>query len=99
MDVESVGATTTPAGLPLRILWRGRTWHVRAQPVHWYERRNWWEITKRVPRETGAGIVDLSVWQLQLQLGNAGELRTVLIAHDEATGRWHTHPEETTPPQ
>lgn len=85
---ESLGVETTPAGQPLRVLWRGRTWHVRAAPVRWYEHRQWWVESARAPKHTAAGIVDIAVWRVQLQLGQRSDLVTVEMTHDEPTGRW-----------
>lgn len=79
---------TTPAGVPLRVLWRERTWHVAAAPLRWYEHRPWWLEAARAPKYHGAGIVDIAVWRVQLQLGRRSELVTVEITHDEPTGRW-----------
>lgn len=88
MNTESVGVATTPAGVPLRVLWRGRTWHVRATPLRWYEHRPWWTQAARAPKDASAGIVDIEIWRVQLQLGRRSELRTVELAHDEPSGRW-----------
>lgn len=85
---QSVQVDLSTAGLPLRLNWQGRTWHVCAQPVRWYERRAWWADEPRAARGQGPGLVDHELWQLQVRLGTRDAPRTVYVSHRLQTGRW-----------
>ena len=60
--MEHVIVRTGPEGLPTAVLSRGREWAVGAEPVRWYERVNWWEVNRRMPK--GLGRVDVEVLQV-----------------------------------
>lgn len=66
MDCIEVSATA--AGEPLSFVRAGRTWHVGAAPVRWFERVDWWNTTKRMPRGQMARV-DVEVWQVQARIG------------------------------
>lgn len=87
-NAESVAVTTTPGGVPLSVLWRNRRWSLGATPTRWYERRPWWEKAPRAAKGTGAGLVDVEVWQAQIRLTSRSELLTVHLVHDQELGRW-----------
>ena len=63
MEVETV------AGAPASFVRDGRTWHVGAVPVRWYERVAWWETSARMPRG-GDLRIDVEVWQVQARIGH-----------------------------
>lgn len=90
VPADSLTVTTTPAGQPLRLIWRGHTWRVAARPVRYYKRRAWWAEEARAAKGARAGLVDTEVWRLQVQLGTRGELRTIEAIRDQVTGRWYT---------
>lgn len=90
VPADSLTVTTTPAGQPLRLIWRGHTWRVAARPVRYYKRRAWWAEESRAAKGARAGLVDTEVWRLQVQLGTRGELRTIEAIRDQVTGRWYT---------
>jgi len=48
---EAVQLRWTTAGAPLRFRWRGRVYHLGADPVRWFERRPWWvrKADERLP--------------------------------------------------
>lgn len=50
--------------VPASFIGDGRTWHVGAEPVRWYERQPWWETTRRAPKG-GDLRIDVVVWQVQ----------------------------------
>lgn len=85
---QSVQVSLSTAGMPLRMLWQGRTWQVCAQPVRWYERTAWWADSPRAERGHGPGLVDHEIWQLQLRIGERDAPRTVHVSHQLQTGRW-----------
>jgi hypothetical protein len=82
-----VTVTLSAAGIPVSFVLDGRTWHVGAEPVRWYERIPWWETKTRMSRRDPMARIDVEVWQLQARLGRnrATELTTFEILHD-ATG-------------
>lgn len=86
MDVVEVACT--PAGVPLRVVWRGRTWRVGARPVRWYQRRAWWSEVPRAKKGASVGLIDTEIWEVQLQLGVRSELVSMQLLHDAETGRW-----------
>lgn len=59
-----------------------------AEPVRWFERVNWWETRRRMPK--GGSRVDVEVLQLQVRLGNNpnSALTTMLLQRDGMGGGW-----------
>ena len=57
MFSESVDVVCTAAGQPLELQWAGRRYTVCAEPVRWYERRQWWAEEQPGPagQRPGAG--------------------------------------------
>ncbi|UVJ37906.1 hypothetical protein [Arthrobacter sp. CJ23] len=64
---ESIDVVCTPAGRPAEIRWQGLGYVVCAEPVRWYERRQWWVEESRAPLGSGAGLVDHEIWRVQLE--------------------------------
>ena len=58
MFSESVDVVCTPSGSPVKLDWAGRHYTVCAEPVRWYERRQWWAEEQRAPLGSGPGLVD-----------------------------------------
>jgi hypothetical protein len=75
-------------GTPVAVAYRGREWLVGAEPVRWFERVNWWETSRRMPR--GSSRVDVEVLQVQVRLGSneASALTTMLLERDGLGGGW-----------
>ncbi|VXB46285.1 conserved hypothetical protein [Arthrobacter sp. 9AX] len=75
-------------GRPTTVVSKGREWAVGAEPVRWFERVNWWEVNRRMPK--GRSRVDVEVLQLQVRLGsNSGSaLTTLLLERDGLGGGW-----------
>jgi hypothetical protein len=90
MFSESVDVVCTPAGQPLKLQWAGQHYTVCAEPVRWYERRQWWAEERRAPLGTGPGLVDHEIWRVQVRsdLGDAGESLTLDLARHIGSGRW-----------
>ncbi|WP_074710841.1 hypothetical protein [Arthrobacter alpinus] len=59
----------TASGAPVSFIRDGRTWHVGAVPVRWFERVPWWETTTRAPKD-GMLRIDVAVWQVQARIGH-----------------------------
>lgn len=64
---ESVDVVCSAAGLPVSLQWAGRHYTVCADPVRWFERRQWWAEESRAPLGTGPGLVDHEIWRVQVR--------------------------------
>lgn len=82
MFSESVDVVCSAAGQPESLTWAGASYTVCAEPVRWYERRQWWAEDSRAPLGSGPGVVDHEIWRVQ-----------VLPAREASK---HAPPEETT---
>ena len=92
--MEHVIVHTDNEGMPTAVLSRGREWAVGAAPVRWYERVNWWETKRRMPK--GNSGVDVEVLQLQVRLGNNSRsaLITMYLQRDGLGGGWRLRESE-----
>ncbi|HET6270524.1 MAG TPA: DUF6504 family protein [Arthrobacter sp.] len=95
MFSEPVDVICTPSGQPLKLGWAGRHYTVCAEPVRWYERRQWWEEEGRAPLGSGPGLVDHEIWRIQVRLsdpspdgGARGEILTLDLSRHVGSGRW-----------
>jgi hypothetical protein len=86
--MEHVMVQTGPNGTPTTVITKGREWAVGAEPVRWFERLNWWEVNRRMPK--GLGRVDVEVLQVQVRLGGniSSALTTMLLERDGLGGGW-----------
>jgi Family of unknown function (DUF6504) len=66
MFSESVDVDCAADGEPRGLLWAGRSYVVCAEPVRWYERRQWWAEESRAPLGSGPGLVDHEIWRVQV---------------------------------
>lgn len=64
---ESVDVLCNAAGQPVALQWAGRHYAVCAEPVRWFERRQWWAEESRAPLGSGPGLVDHEVWRVQVR--------------------------------
>ncbi|MDQ0663970.1 hypothetical protein QFZ35_002468 [Arthrobacter ulcerisalmonis] len=92
--MEHVIVHTDSNGMPTAVLGRGREWTVGAEPVRWFERINWWESSRRMPK--GRSGVDVEVLQLQVRLGNNSRsaLTTLYLQRDGVGGGWRLRESE-----
>lgn len=90
MFSESVDVVCTPTGIPLTLDWAGRHYTVCAEPLRWYERRQWWVEESRAPLGSGPGLVDHEIWRVQVRTADspATESRTLDLARHVGSGRW-----------
>jgi hypothetical protein len=90
MFSESVDVVCSPSGIPLQLDWAGRHYLVCAEPVRWYERRQWWAEEQRAPLGSGPGLVDHEIWRVQVsQDGFPGpEALTLDLTRHVGSGRW-----------
>lgn len=66
MFSQSVDVECSADGEPQVLLWAGRSYFVCAEPVRWYERRQWWAEESRAPLGSGPGLVDHEIWRVQV---------------------------------
>jgi len=85
---EAVNVACSAAGLPLRLEWRGHMYRLAAEPLRWYERRNWWAEEARAQNGRGAGLVDHEIWRVQARLTPQSDIRTFDLSHQVGTDRW-----------
>lgn len=95
MFSQSVDVECGAYGEPLRLLWAGRSYAVCAEPVRWYERRQWWAEESRAPLGSGPGLVDHEIWRVQVRpdppvLGalEPEETVTLDLTRHIQSGRW-----------
>lgn len=91
MFSESVDVECTASGQPLKIQWAGRYYTVCAEPVRWFERRQWWAEERRAPLGSGPGLVDHEIWRVQVRLDpqqDTGEPLTLDLSRHLGSGRW-----------
>src|SRR5699024_4377627 len=87
---QSIHVTCTTAGIPLRLLYGGRSYTVKAEPQRRYVRRRWCAAAHRAEIEHGPGLVDYQVWRVQVGLTRAknAPMLTLDISHHIESGRW-----------
>ncbi|MBD1536921.1 DUF6504 family protein [Pseudarthrobacter sp. NKDBFgelt] len=95
MFSESVEVDCTADGEPSGLLWAGRSYAVCAEPVRWYERRQWWAEETRAPLGSGPGVVDHEIWRVQVLPSTpargteaAEEPLTLDLTRHIRSGRW-----------
>jgi hypothetical protein len=96
MFSESVDVACNQDGQPVSLQWAGRSYSVCAEPVRWYERRQWWAEESRAPLGTGPGLVDHEIWRVQVRpsgpasaAGNGqDEPLTLDLTRHIRSGRW-----------
>ena len=91
MFSESVDVACTPSGQPLRLDWAGRHYTVCAEPVRWYERRQWWTEEDRAPLGSGPGLVDHEIRRVQVRAADQGAADSTLtldLSRHVGSGRW-----------
>jgi len=86
---ESVDVSSTPAGQPQSLDWCGRHYAVCADPVRWFERRQWWAEEQRAPLGSGPGLVDHEIWRVQVrETGEPDRTLTLDLSRHVGSGRW-----------
>jgi hypothetical protein len=89
MFSESVDVSCTPEGQPLSLDWAGRHYDVCAEPLRWFERRQWWAEEQRAPLGGGPGLVDHEIWRVQVRdAGNPELTLTLDLSRHLGSGRW-----------
>ncbi|MET1021417.1 MAG: DUF6504 family protein [Arthrobacter sp.] len=90
MFSEAVDVVCAPSGQPLELDWAGRCYTVCAEPVHWYERRQWWAEEQRAPLGSGPGLVDHEIWRVQVRPADSSDpdSLTLDLTRHVGSGRW-----------
>ena len=89
MFSESVDVACAPSGQPQSLDWAGRTYVVCAEPVRWFERRQWWAEEQRAPLGSGPGLVDHEIWRVQVRDAvDPDRTRTLDLSRHVGSGRW-----------
>lgn len=68
---ENVLVSTNQNGEPVGFLWRDSNYKVRARPIRWFARRDWWLEASRVQRGIGADVLEVEVWRMLASEGAA----------------------------
>ncbi|MDQ0276342.1 hypothetical protein QO003_000645 [Arthrobacter silviterrae] len=88
---DSVEVSLSTAGVPLHLLWQGRRYTLAAEPLCWYQRRNWWDEETRAARGDGIGLVDRQIWRVQVHRDGApagAALTTFDLVRYQPGERW-----------
>lgn len=87
--MESVSVETSETGEPVTLTRGGRQWTIGAEPLRWYERVPWWELSPRAARGS-APRVDVEVWRVQARVGTnpRSDLATFDLEHDRDKDTW-----------
>ena len=90
MFSESIDVVCTPSGAPSKLDWAGRHYTVCAEPVRWYERRQWWAEEQRAPLGSGPGLVDSEIWRVQVRQAGLPDPETLTLdlTRSVGSGRW-----------
>jgi hypothetical protein len=90
MFSESVDVVCTTSGVPSKLDWAGRHYTVCAEPVRWYERRQWWAEEQRAPLGSGPGLVDHEIWRVQVRQSGFPDPETLTLdlTRHNGSGRW-----------
>lgn len=91
MFSESVDVVCSAAGKPESLTWAGAEYKVCAEPLRWYERRQWWVEDSRAPLGSGPGVVDHEIWRVQVLPASANtavEPLTLDLTRHIRSGRW-----------
>ncbi|MCA4131850.1 hypothetical protein [Arthrobacter sp. M4] len=84
----SAPASFTAKGVPLAVRHEGRIWAVVAEPVHWFDRCDWWKTSRRAPVGSG-DLVSVEHWRLQVRLGaSTSARRTFHLRRDPLSEQW-----------
>ncbi|MET3937085.1 hypothetical protein [Arthrobacter sp. OAP107] len=75
------------AGTPLAVRHDGQIWAVAAEPVHWFERCDWWHTGTRAAIGSG-DLVSVEHWRVQVRDSASAPLRTFELRRDPLSEQW-----------
>ncbi|WP_330446769.1 DUF6504 family protein [Kocuria rhizophila] len=85
---EDVSVRCDAVGNPCELVYHGREQRVLEPVIHWFERRKWWDVEARVPRESRTSAVDRERWRVQAVQAGAAVARTFELTRNQATEQW-----------
>jgi hypothetical protein len=80
---EQVAVRARADGRPVRFVWRGRLYTVRAILEHWVISREWWQDPQADP-----GRPELEFWRVEAAPGGAVPPGRYELRNEAATGAW-----------
>ena len=86
---ENVLVSTNQNGEPIGFLWRDSNYKVRARPIRWFTRRNWWVEAARVQKGVGPEVLEVEIWRMTASESDDSAKTQFEISHsqDDKTGR------------
>ena len=90
MYSEPVNVQARDDGRPIRFVWRGRLYTVRAILEHWVVNREWWRDPAAEP-----GQPELEFWRVEASPGQGMADRIYELRRDAATDAWTLRPSPT----
>jgi hypothetical protein len=80
---EPVNVQARDDGRPVRFVWRGRLYTVRAILEHWVVNREWWHDPEAEP-----GRPELEFWRVEAAPGQGLPAEVYELRRDAATDAW-----------
>jgi Family of unknown function (DUF6504) len=80
---EPVNVQARDDGRPVRFVWRGRLYTVRAILEHWVVNREWWHDPEAEP-----GRPELEFWRVEAAPGQGLPAEVYELRRDVATDAW-----------
>lgn len=82
---DHVTVWLSDAGMPERLVWRGRRWLVTDRPTPWVDRDRWWE---QAAGEGPVGVSGFPVWRAQISPSDAGGGNSVVVDIAHRANAW-----------
>lgn len=86
--MEDVEVNTGSDGQPHSLDCGGVLWLVGAESLRWFERINWWETARRMPRGVGRADAELLRVQARPERDPHSELVTMELVRSGVGGGW-----------
>ena len=86
---EPVNVQARDDGRPVRFVWRGRLYTVRAILEHWVINREWWQDPED-PKDPGSGPgqPELEFWRIEASSGQGLPSAVYELRRDAVTNAW-----------
>jgi Family of unknown function (DUF6504) len=85
---ESVNVQARDDGRPVRFVWRGRLYTVRAILEHWVVNREWWQDPEAEP-----GRPELEFWRIEAAPGQGMATEVYELRRDTGADSWTLRPD------
>ncbi len=83
---EPINVQARDDGRPVRFVWRGRLYTVRAISEHWVINREW--RADAAPSGSEPGQPELEFWRVEASLGSGMAASVYELRREIATGAW-----------